>query len=116
LIRVSAKRIDQAALLALAALVFAYSIVFGDSPSPSSGWAWLGVAAILIGANVARLNVGARPSDAGVAVGVGALVLALLRISGVVVEVTLPVAAVAVIAPLGVILLSRRRSALRRRS
>jgi hypothetical protein len=63
LIRVSAKTIDQAALVALAALVLTYSVVIGDAASPSAGWAWLGVAAILLGANAARLNIGARPSE-----------------------------------------------------
>ena len=92
-IRVSAKTIDQTAIVAAAALVLTYSIVMSDAPSPSAGWAWLGVAAILLGANAARLNVGARPSDRGVAVGVAALALALLRISGIIAEVTLPIAA-----------------------
>ena len=115
-IRVSAKTIDQAAIVAIAALVLAYSIVMGDAPSPSAGWAWLVVAAILLGVNAARLNVGARPSDRGVAVGVAALALALLRITGVVAEVTLPIAGLTVIAPLLVLWISRRRSALRRRS
>jgi hypothetical protein len=115
-IRVSAKTIDQAAIVAIAALVLTYSIVMGDAPSPSAGWAWLGVAAILLGVNAARLNVGARPSDRGVAVGVAALALALLRITGVVSEVTLPIAGLTVIAPLLVLWINRRRSAPRRRS
>ena len=114
--RVNAKRIDQAALLALAALVIAYSMVFDDASSPSAGWAWLGVAAILLGANAARLNVGARPSERGVAVGVAALALALLRITGIVGEVTLPIATAVVLIPLMLVWISRRRSALRRRS
>ena len=114
--RVNAKRIDQAALLALAALVVAYSMVFDDASSPSAGWAWLGVAAILLGANAARLNVGARPSERGVAVGVAALALALLRITGIVGEVTLPIATAVVLIPLMLVWISRRRSALRRRS
>ena len=115
-IRVSAKTIDQAAIVAIAALVLTYLIVMGDAPSPSAGWAWLGVAAILLGVNGARLNVGARPSDRGVAVGVAALALALLRITGVVAEVTLPIAGLTVIAPLLVLWINRRRSAPRRRS
>ncbi len=115
-IRVSAKTINQAEIVAIAALVLTYSIVMGDAPSPSAGWAWLGVAAILLGVNAARLNVGARPSDRGVAVGVAALALALLRITGVVAEVTLPIAGLTVIAPLLVLWISRRRSAPRRRS
>jgi hypothetical protein len=115
-IRVSAKTIDQAEIVAIAALVLTYSIVMGDAPSPSAGWAWLGVAAILLGVNAARLNVGARPSDRGVAVGVAALALALLRITGVVAEVTLPIAGLTVIAPLLVLWINRRRSAPRRRS
>ena len=114
--RVNAKRIDQAALLALAALVIAYSIVFDDASSPSAGWAWLGVAAILLGANAARLNVGARPSERGVAVGVAALALALLRITGIVGEVTLLIATAVVLIPLMLVWISRRRSAPRRRS
>ena len=96
MMRVSAKTIDQAALVSLAALVLVYSILIGDAPSPSAGWAWLGVAAILLGANAARLNVGARPSERGVAIGVAALALALSRITGIISEVTLPVAAAAV--------------------
>ncbi|MFM8690347.1 MAG: hypothetical protein ACKODF_04245 [Candidatus Limnocylindrus sp.] len=116
LIRVNAKTIDLAALLALAALVIAYPIVFNDASSPSAGWAWLGVAVILLGANVARLNVGARPSERGVAVGVAALGLALLRITGIVGEVTLPIATAVVLIPLLLVWISRRRSAPRRRS
>jgi hypothetical protein len=116
LIRVSAKTIDQAALVALAALVLTYSVVIGDASSPSAGWAWLGVAAILLGANAARLNVGARPSERGVAVGVAALALALLRITGILAEVTLPTAIAAVLIPLLLVWISRRRSAPRRQS
>jgi hypothetical protein len=95
-LRVSAKTIDQAALAALAALVLTHSVVIGDTSSPSAGWAWLGVAATLLGANAARLNVGARPSERGVAVGVTALALALLRLTGLISEVTLPIAALTV--------------------
>ncbi len=115
-LRVSAKTIDQAALAALATLVVSYAFIVGDAASPSAGWAWLGVAAILLGANAARLNVGARPSDRGVAVGVAALALALLRISGIVAEVTLLIASVTVLGPLLLVWISRRRSAPRRRS
>ena len=92
-IRVSAKTIDHAALAALTVLVVSYALIVGDASSPSAGWAWLGVAAILLVANAARLNVGARPSERGAAVGVAALALALLRITGIVAEVTLPIAA-----------------------
>ena len=92
-LRVSAKTIDQAALATLAALVVSYALIVGDAASPSAGWAWLGVAAILLVANAVRLSVGARPSEPGVAVGVAALALALLRLTGVVAEVTLPIAA-----------------------
>jgi len=92
-LRVSAKTIDRAALAALATLVISYALIVGDATSPSAGWAWLGAAAILLVANAARLNVGARPSEPGVAVGVAALALAMLRITGVVAEVTLPAAA-----------------------
>jgi hypothetical protein len=116
LFRVDAKRIDRAALVALATLVLTYSVVIGDGSSLSAGWAWLGVAVILLGANAARLNVGARPSEAGVAVGVAALALALLRITGIVAEVTPLAASAAVFAPLLLLWISRRRSALRRRS
>lgn len=112
----SAKTIDHAALITLAALVLTYSVVIGDAPSPSAGWAWLGVAAILLGANAARLNVGARPSEPSVAVGVAALALALLRITGIIAEVSLPIAAVTVLAPSLLVWISRRRSALRRQS
>ena len=115
-IRVSAKTIDQAALVALAALVLTYSVVIGDASSPSAGWAWLGVAAILLGANAARLSVGARPSERGIAVGVAALALALLRVTGIIAEVTLPVAGAAVLVPLLLVWISRRRSAPRRQS
>ena len=96
LMRVSAKTIDQAALVALVALVLTYSVVIGDTSSPSAGWAWLGVAVILLVANAVRLSVGARPSEPGVAVGVAALALALLRLTGVIPEVTLPIAALTV--------------------
>jgi hypothetical protein len=116
LIRVSAKTINQAALVALAALVLTYSVVIGDASSPSAGWAWLGVAAILLGANAARLSVGARPSERGVAVGTAALALALLRVTGIITEVTLPVASAAVFVPLLLVWISRRRSAPRHRS
>ena len=115
-LRVSAKTIDQVALLALATLTVSYSLLVGDATSPSAGWAWLGVAVILLVANAARLNVGARPSERGVAVGVAALALALLRISGIVAEVTLPIASVTVLGPLLLVWINRRRSALRRRS
>ena len=112
--RMSAKTIDQAALAALITLVVIYSLFVGDAISPSAGWAWLGVAVILLVANAMRLSVGARPSDRSVAVGVAALALALLRIAGVVAEVTLPIAGVTVLAPLLVVWISRRRSAPRR--
>ena len=115
-LRVSAKTIDQAALAALATLVVSYAFIVGDAASPSAGWAWLGVAVILLVANAVRLSVGARPSEPGVAVGVAALTLALLRLTGVVAEVTLPIAGVTVLAPLLVVWISRRRSAPRRQS
>lgn len=115
-IRVGAKTIDQAALLALAVLVLIYSLMIGDATSPSAGWAWLGVAAILLGANAARLNVGARPSESGVAVGVATLALALLRIIGIIDEVTLPIATVTILVPLLFVWINRRRSAPRRQS
>ena len=115
-LRVSAKTIDLAALAALAALVLSYSLIVGDTTSPSAGWAWIGVAVTLFVANAARLNVGARPSDRGVAVGVAALALALLRITGIVAEITLPIAAVTVLGPLLLVWISRRRSAPRRQS
>lgn len=114
MIRFDANRIDQAALIALTTIVLTYSVVIGDASSPSAGWAWLGVSAILIGANVARLNVGARPSERGVAVGVAALAIALLRITGIIAEVTLPIAGLTVLAPLLLVWISRRRSAPRR--
>jgi hypothetical protein len=115
-LRVSAKTIDQAALAALAALVVSYALIVGDASSPSAGWAWLGVAAILLGANAARLSVGARPSERGIAVGIAALALALLRVTGIIAEVTLPVASAAVLVPLLLVWISRRRSAPRRQS
>jgi hypothetical protein len=116
MIRFDANRIDQAALIALTTIVLTYSVVIGDASSPSAGWAWLGVSAILIGANVARLNVGARPSERGVAVGVAAFAIALLRITGIIAEVTLPIAGLTVLAPLLLVWISRRRSAPRRQS
>jgi hypothetical protein len=106
-IRVSAKTIDHVALAALTVLVVSYALIFGDASSPSAGWAWLSVAVILIGANAARLRVGARPSDRGVVVGVAALALALLRITGTVQEVTLLVAVATVAGPLLLLLLLR---------
>ena len=115
-LRVSAKTIDQAALAALATLMVSCALIVGDATAPSAGWAWLGVAVILLVANAARLNVGARPSERGVAVGVAALALALLRLTGIVAEVTLPIAAVTVLAPLLVVWINRRRSAPRRQS
>jgi len=95
-LRLSAKTIDRAALAALATLVISYALIVGDASSPSASWVWLGVAVILLVANAARLSVGARPSERGVAVGVAALALALLRLIGVVAEVTLPAAALTV--------------------
>jgi hypothetical protein len=96
--------------------VLTYSVVIGDAASPSAGWAWLGVAAILLGANAARLSIGARPSERGIAVGVAALALALLRVTGIITEVTLPVASAAVLVPLLLVWISRLRSAPRHRS
>jgi hypothetical protein len=89
--------------------------VIGDAASPSAGWAWLGVAAILLGANAARLNIGARPSERGIAVGVAALALALLRVTGIVAEVTLPIAAFTVGASIVFPKVMRRLSRLFRR-
>jgi hypothetical protein len=114
-LRLSAKTIDQAALAALATLVLSYALIVGDSASPSAGWAWLGVAAILLVANAARLSVGARPSDPGVAVGVAALALALLRLTGIVAEVTLPIAALTVVASIVFPSVMRRASRVFRR-
>jgi hypothetical protein len=95
--------------------VLTYSVVIGDAASPSAGWAWLGVAAILLGANAARLNIGARPSERGIAVGVAALTLALLRVTGIVAEVTLPIAAFTVGASIVFPKVMRRLSRLFRR-
>ncbi len=115
-LRATATSIDRVALAALAALVLVYSFAVGDAIAPSAGWAWLAVAAIALGANAARLRIGARPSEAGVAVGCASLLLALLRITGIVREVTLPIAVATVALPLMLVAISRRRSALRRRS
>jgi len=115
LMRVSAKTIDQAALVALAALVLTYSVLIGDASSPSAGWAWLGVAVILLIANAARLSVGARPSERGIAVGIAALALALLRVTGIIAEVTLPIAALTVGASIVFPSVMRRLSRLFRR-
>ena len=112
----SAKTIDQAALAALATLMVSCALIVGDATAPSAGWAWLGVAVILLVANAARLNVGARPSERGIAVGIAALALALLRVTGIIAEVTVPIAAVTVLAPLLVVWINRRRSAPRRQS
>ena len=114
-LRVRAKTIDHAALAALAVLVLGYSLMTGDATSPPAGWAWLGVAVILLVANAARLNVGARPSERSVAVGFAALVLALLRITGIVSEVTLPIAAFTVGASLLLPSVMRRLSGVPRR-
>jgi hypothetical protein len=95
--------------------VLTYSVLIGDASSPSAGWVWLGVAAILLGANAARLNVGARPSERGIAVGVAALALALLRVTGIVAEVTLPIAAFTVGASIVFPKVMRRLSRLFRR-
>ena len=92
-LRVNAKTIDQAAVAALVTLVVISALIVGAASLPSAGWVWLGVAVVLLVANAARLNVGARPSERGVAVGVAALAIALLRITGIVAEVTLPIAA-----------------------
>ena len=114
-LRLSAKAINRAALAALATLVVSYALIVGDVSSPSAGWAWLGVAAILLVANAARLSVGARPSDPGVAVGVAALALALLRLTGIVAEVTLPIAALTVVASIVFPSVMRRASRVFRR-
>ena len=98
-LRTSAKTIDRAALLALVTLVVSYSLTVGDATSPSAGWAWLGVAGILLLANAARRYVGARPSERGVVIGVTAFTLALLRITGIVAEVTLALATATVATP-----------------
>ena len=115
-LRMSAKTIDVSALIALAALVLSYSLIVGDTASPSAGWAWLGVAVILFVATAARLSVGARPSERGVAVGVAALTLGILRIAVLVKEVTLPIALATLFVPLLIVWISRRRSVLRRQS
>ena len=47
-IRIGAKAIDRAALVALAALVTGVSFIASDPTATSSGWTWLGVAAILL--------------------------------------------------------------------
>ena len=94
-----ARRIDRLALLALAALVVGYSALSGDEFSASAGPAWIGVGAIALSANLARLRLGINPSSAGLAVGVAALLLGLLRTIGVVAEVTLPIAIATVALP-----------------
>jgi len=115
-LRMSAKTFDVAALIALAALVLSYSLIVGDTASPSAGWAWLGVAVILFVATAARLSVGARPSERAVALGVAALTLGILRITGLFKEVTPPIALATLFVPLLIVWISRRRSVLRRQS
>jgi hypothetical protein len=114
-IRLTAKRIDQAALLALIALVISYSYTAGAEAASSSGAAWLVVSLILLFANALRLAVGARPSDSGVVVGASALILALLRITGAVQEVTPIVASATVVAPLLLLWLLRSATKVRAR-
>ena len=114
-IRLTAKRIDQAALLALTALVISYSYTGGAEAASSSGIAWLVVSLILLLANALRLTVGARPSESGVVVGASALILALLRITGAVQEVTPVVASATVVAPLLLLWLLRSATKVRAR-
>lgn len=99
-LRITINTVDRVSLFALVALVVSYSLIVGDTRASSAGWAWLGVALILLVSNAARLNVDARPSERGVMVGVATLLLGILRITGVVPEVTLEIAAVTVILPL----------------
>ena len=114
-IRLTAKRINQAALLALVALVIIYSYAAGVEAASSSGLAWFVVSLILLFANALRLAVGARPSESGVVVGASALILALLRITGVLQEVTLIVASATILAPLLLLWLLRSATKVRAR-
>jgi hypothetical protein len=114
-IRLTAKRIDQVALLALIALIISYSYAAGVEGASSSGVAWLVVSLILLLANALRLAVGARPSESGVVVGASALILALLRITGAVQEVTLIVASATIVAPLLLLWLLRSATKVRAR-
>jgi hypothetical protein len=107
-LHINARTIDRVMLLALIALVVTYSLFVGDTIAISAGWAWLGVAIILFAANAARLNIGARPSEHGVAVGAATLILAVLRITGAVQEVTLIVAAATVAGSLLLLRILRR--------
>ena len=97
-VRINEKIIDRAALLAVIVLLLGQSFLVGAEPTPSTGWAWLGVGVIAVGANAARLRVGARPSERGVALGVVACTIALLRLTGIIAEVTPALAALAVLA------------------
>ena len=115
-IRLTAKRIDQAALLALIALVISYSYTAGAEAASSSGAAWLVVSLILLFANALRLAVGARPSESGVVVGASALILAFLRIAGAVQEVTLIIASATIVAPLLLLWLLRSATKVRGRA
>ena len=115
-IRLTAKRIDQAALLALIALVISYSYTAGAEAASSSGAAWLVVSLILLFANALRLAVGARPSESGVVVGASALILAFLRITGAVQEVTLIIASATIFAPLLILWLLRSATKVRGRA
>jgi len=114
-IRLTAKSIDQVALLALIALVISYSYAAGAEDASSSGVAWLVVSLILLLANALRLTVGARPSESAVVVGASALILALLRITGAVQEVTPIVASATVVAPLLLLWLLRSATKVRAR-
>lgn len=104
----TAAGIDRAAIAALALLVVGYSLAIGDAITPSAGWAWLGVALILLGASAARVRIGARASRYGVAVGCTSLVTALLRISGVIDEVDLVWALATVALPIIAVRISPR--------
>ena len=104
----TAAGIDRAAIAALALLVVGYSLAIGDAITPSAGWAWLGVALILLGASAARVRIGARASRYGVAVGYTSLILALLRISGVIAEVNVVLALATVALPIIAVRISRR--------
>ena len=105
-----ARDIDRLAFVALAVLVVGYSVANGDRVSASAGPAWLGVASILLGANLIRLRFGVRPSGSGFAVGIACLLLGTLRTIGVVAEVTAPLALATVMLPIVAVRLVRRRA------
>ena len=89
-------------------IAVSYSLMFGDAVSPAAGWGWLAISIIALGSNVLRVVCRIETSLAGLLVGGTTMLLALLRITGAIAEVTLPIAAATVVAPLVVSMMVRR--------